>query len=103
MTLKEIHTWYCGHANEKADFVLLKAMADNGIVKSLNGEYSIDDFNKYVLANSNDSFLRNKDGKFVIREKYAERKAETTSIAPKRHKFKLKSIGGNKLKLIKVN
>ena len=102
LSTEDIIEWY----KDNADFVpsenVIKYMLDNNIVASGS---TIEEFNKFILLYNGSSYEKNKGGLFVVRDKYKfTEPAKQVSKVNKNihHKFKLKAVNGNKLRLVKA-
>lgn len=102
LSTEDIIEWYKDNADFAPSEHVIKYMLDNNIVASGS---TIEEFNKFILLYNGSSYEKNKEGSFVVRDKYKfTEPTKQVSKANKNvhHKFKLKAVNGNKLRLVKA-
>lgn len=101
MTIESAVTWYDKNVNYKLTRAFLEFLIKTGIVKS---EINIEMLNSFLLEAYGDEFVK-VNGRFKIDvnnriEKVT--KAKPTEKKKPVTKFKIESLGGKKLKLVKL-
>lgn len=105
-SINEIVKWYSKNVDFEISDDFLIHIINIGILKPKEMSlYSLDDVNSFLLQkNSDNNYLKNEDGKYVLKDNrkvIIEKYPKKETRKPK--KFKLTSLDGNKLKLIKLN
>lgn len=104
-SINEIVKWYSNNVDTEItdDFVIF--IINKGILKPKEiSLYSLDDINDFLLKKVDNNYVKNIDGKYILKDNrklIINRFPKKETKKPK--KFKIASLDGNKLKLIKLN
>lgn len=106
--------WYSNNVNTPLNedffkYIITMGIIDyQGVETSKTALYPLLALNRLLLIQRDGEFVKNDNGLYMVKKnrltvinKKKEKKQETTPNKDK--KFKLTNIGGNKLKLIKIN
>ena len=105
-SINEIIKWYSKHVDtEISDDFLIYIINKNILKPKEMSLYSLEDVNSFLLQKTDDNnYLKNKDEKYILKEnrkkilaKYPKKEVR------KPKKFKITTLDGNKMKLIKLN
>ena len=104
-SINEIIKWYSANVDtEISDDFLIHIITKGLITPSEISLYSLDDVNEFLLEKYNDEFIKNSNNRYIFKEN----RKPILSKFPKKEirkpkKFKITSLDGNKMKLIKLN
>lgn len=104
-SINEIVNWYSINVDTEItdDFIIF--IINKGILKPKEiSLYSLDDINNFLLKKIDNKYVKNNDDKYILKDnrKLIINKFPKKEIK-KPKKFKIASLDGNKLKLIKLN
>ena len=104
-SINEIVKWYDKYTDTPISDEFIIFIINKGIVKPIDiGEYSLDEINKFLLDSYEDNFIYDENGKYKVKDNRKEIiKKYPKKEMKKPKKFKITSLNGNKLKLIKLN
>lgn len=103
-TINEIVKWYDKNVNFKisSDFIVY-LVTNNIILPKEPTIYSLNSVNDFLLEKLNNEYVKDRNGRFKIKEN-RKKIVEKYKGKPTVHtKFKIASLDGNKLKLIKLS
>ena len=104
-SINEIVKWYTKNVDTEISDDFLIHVINKGILKQKEiSLYSLDDINNFLLEKSGNEYIKNENGKYCLknnRKKIVEKFPKKEVRKPK--KFKIATLDGNKLKLIKLN
>lgn len=104
-TINEIIKWYDLNSNYQiSDDFLIYIIKENVLNPIETSLYSLNDVNDLLLETYNSNFIKNDEGKYIVKEN----RKKVINKFPKKEvkqpkKFKITSLDGNKMKLIKLN
>jgi hypothetical protein len=112
MTIENVVDWYDKNVNYKLTKTFIEFLINTGIISS---DINIELLNMFLLETYGNEFVKD-DGKFKIKEnrkniidRFKEKnevvqliKAQNNEDKKARKKFKIESLGGKKLKLVKL-
>lgn len=103
-TLEEIKEWFHGKTNCKINMNFIVYFVQNGLLKPHgNGLYAFDSFIEYFVQKENGVWLTNDSGLLVIKPSFIKANAKYEEKNEEVNKrYKITSLGGNKLKVIKL-
>lgn len=104
-SINEIIKWYSKYVDTELSDDFLIFIITKGIVKPIEMSlYSLNEINNFLLKKYNNELLKNNENKFILKEnrKILLNKFPKKEIR-KPKKFKITSLDGNKMKLIKLN
>lgn len=104
-SINEIVNWYSKNVDTEISDDFLIYIIKKGVLKAKEiSLYSLEDINNFLLKKVDNNFIKNDDDKFILKDnrrniinKYPKKEVK------KPKKFKITSLDGNKLKLIKLN
>lgn len=104
-SINEIVKWYSNNVDVEISDDFLIYVINRGILKPKEiSLYSLNDVNDFLLKKVDNNYIKNDNGKYILKdnrkmivEKYPKKEVR------KPKKFKIASLDGNKLKLIKLN
>lgn len=104
-SINEIVKWYSLNVDTIITDDFLIYIITKGIIKPIETSlYSLSDINDFLLETFNGDFIKNQNDKFIFKnnrkiilDKFPKKEIK------KAKKFKITSLDGNKLKLIKLN
>lgn len=104
-SINDLIKWYSNNTDTEISDDFLIYLINKGILQHKDiSLYSLSELNEILLEKINNEFIKNNNDKFIVKEnrkniinKYPKKKVRT----PKR--FKITTLEGNKLKLIKLN
>lgn len=104
-SINEIVKWYENNTDTIISDEFLIFLINKGIIKPIDvGEYSLGDINNFLLDSYEDKFVYDEKGKYKVKDNRKEIiKKYPKKEMKKPRKFKITSLNGNKLKLIKLN
>ena len=105
-SINEIVKWYTKYVDTEISDDFLIYIINKGILQSKEMSlYSLEDVNSFLLQkNSDNKYLKNESDKYVLkynRKKIIEKYPKKETRKPK--KFKITTLDGNKMILIKLN
>ena len=105
-SINEIVKWYSKYVDTEISDDFLIYIINKGILQFKEMSlYSLEDVNSFLLQkNSDNKYLKNESDKYVLkdnRKKIIEKYPKKETRKPK--KFKITTLDGNKMKLIKLN
>jgi hypothetical protein len=104
-SINEIVKWYTKNVDTEISDDFLIHIINKGILKQKEiSLYSLNDVNDFLLEKNDNEFIHDENGKFCLknnRKKIIDKFPKKEIRKPK--KFKIATLDGNKLKLIKLN
>lgn len=104
-SINEIVKWYSDNVDTEISDDFIIYVINKGILKPKEiSLYSLNDLNDFLLKKVDNNYVKNKNNKYVLkdnRKPIIEKYPKKETRKPK--KFKIASLDGNKLKLIKLN
>jgi hypothetical protein len=104
-SINEIVKWYNLNVDTQITDDFLIFLITKGIIKPIETSlYSLNEVNNFLLKKYNNDLLKNDNNKFILKEN----RIQLLNKFPKKEikkpkKFKITSLDGNKMKLIKLN
>ncbi len=104
-SINDIVKWYSKNVDTEISDDFLIYIINKGIIKPKEMSlYSLNELNDFLLQKIDNNYIKNSDRKYLLKdnrksliEKYPKKELK------KPKKFKITSLDGNKLKLIKLN
>ena len=104
-SINDIVKWYTKNVDTEISDDFLIHIINRGIIKAKEMSlYSLTELNDFLLQKKDNNYVKNSDKKYLLKdnrksiiEKYPKKELK------KPKKFKIASLDGNKLKLIKLN
>lgn len=104
-SINEIIKWYSNNVDTEISDDFLIYIINRGVLKPKEMSlYSLEDLNEFLLKKIDNNYVKNNNGKYILKDNrklVIDRFPKKETKKPK--KFKIASLDGNKLKLIKLN
>lgn len=109
-TINEIVEWYKINVNHPINDDLLIYMVKSDMIKAVKPSlYNLEDVNRFLLEYYNNQLKIDENGKYIMKPNRIDNvrnfilKDETNLSSDTPRKYKLTTLNGNKLKLIKLS